>query len=288
MTQYKNIGVVGAGVMGTGVAQNLAQTGHQVVLLDTAREILERARTEIAKHLKLAALFDSVLRDADHAAILERIELTTDYDRLHDVDYVVENSTESWPVKQAVYPQLDRICREDCILAANTSAISITRLAGITQRPDRVIGLHFMNPVPQKPFVEVIRSRCTSEATILATMDFLGQMGKRAIVVNDMPGFVSNRVLMLMINEAIFVVQDDVASPAVVDEIFVKCVGHKMGPLATADLIGLDTVLRSLEVLYDSYQDAKYLPCPLLKQMVDAGLNGRKSGRGFFNYTAQG
>jgi 3-hydroxybutyryl-CoA dehydrogenase len=284
--KYETIGVVGAGVMGVGVAQNLAQTGHRVVLVDVAGDILDRARAEIVKSLRLAAMFDRALREANHTAILEHIELTTDYERLGNVDLVVENSTESWAVKQAIYPQLDRICREDCIFAANTSAISIARLAGTTRRPDRVIGMHFMNPVPLKTVVEVIRSAQTSDATVQVAKDFLQQMGKRAIIVKDMPGFVSNRVLMLAINEAISIVKDDVASAADVDEIFVKCFAHKMGPLATADLIGLDTILRSLEVLHESYGD-KYQACPLLVQMVEAGLLGRKSGRGFYDYTGQ-
>jgi 3-hydroxybutyryl-CoA dehydrogenase len=286
--KYRKVGVVGAGVMGVGVSQNLAQTGHQVVLVDIARAILERARAEIAKQLKGAALFNAELRHVSHAEILDRIELTTDYDRLRDVDFVVENGTESWLVKQDIYERLDRICREDCILAANTSAIPISRLASATRRPDRVIGTHFMNPVPQKPVVEVIMGRDTSAATMRATTDFLQQMGKRAIFVKDMPGFVSSRILMLTINEAILVVQDDVARPADVDEIFVKCFAHRMGPLATADLIGLDTVLQSLEVLYDSYNDPKFRPSPLLRQMVEGGLHGRKSGRGFFDYTGKG
>ncbi len=201
---------------------------------------------------------------------------------------MIENGTESWNVKQAIYARLELVCREDCIIAANTSAISISRLASTTRRPDRVIGMHFMNPVAQKPVVEVITGSNTSEVTVQAAKDFLQQMNKQAIFVKDMPGFVSNRVLMLAINEAILIVQDDVASPADVDEIFVKCVAHKMGPLATADLIGLDTVLLSLEVLQESYNDNKYRPCRLLRQMVDAGLHGRKSGRGFFDYTGRG
>jgi 3-hydroxybutyryl-CoA dehydrogenase len=282
--KYAAVGVVGAGVMGSGVAQHLAQTGHRVVLVDVAQEILARARAEISNKLRFAAMFDAALRKASLSAILDQIELTTDYGRLGGVDFVVENSTERWAVKQAIYPQLESACREECIFAANTSAISISRLADATRRPERVIGMHFMNPVPQKPVVEVVRGRQTSDATVQAAKDLLQQMGKRAIVVKDMPGFVSNRVLMLAINEAISVVQDEVASPADVDEIFVKCLAHKMGPLATADLIGLDTVLLSLEVLYESYNDSKYRPCPLLRQMVDAGLHGRKSGRGFFNY----
>jgi 3-hydroxybutyryl-CoA dehydrogenase len=282
--KYRKVGVIGAGVIGVGVAHSLAQTGHLVILIDISGQILDRARRDIARDLRYAALFDATIRKANHSEILSRIEFTTEYDRLNGVDMVVENSTESWDVKEWIYPQLDRICRPECIIAANTSAISITRLAATTQRPDRVIGMHFMNPVPQKSVVEVIKGWHSSEETVQAARDFLDQLGKQAIVVNDMPGFVSNRVLMLAINEAIFVLQDNVASPSDVDEIFVKCFAHKMGPLATADLIGLDTVLLTLGVLYESYNDSKYRPCPLLRQMVDAGLRGRKSGKGFFDY----
>jgi 3-hydroxybutyryl-CoA dehydrogenase len=283
--RYRKIGVIGAGVIGMGVAQSLAQTRHLVVLVDISEGILDRARRDIGNDLKFAALFDAKVREASHSEILSHIEFTTDYDRLNEVDMVVENSTESWSVKKSIYPRLDRICPPDCIVAANTSAISITRLAATTQRADRVIGMHFMNPVPQKKVVEVVKGWHTSEETVRAARSFLDQLGKRAIVVNDMPGFVSNRVLMLEINEAIFIVQDNVATPSDVDEIFVKCLAHKMGPLATADLIGLDTVLLTLEVLYQSYVDCKYRPCPLLRQMVDAGLRGRKSGKGFFDYS---
>jgi 3-hydroxybutyryl-CoA dehydrogenase len=282
--KYGKVGVIGAGVIGIGVAQSLAQTGHMVILIDISHDILERARRDIGKDLKFGALFDVKVREADHSEILSRIEFTTDYDRLSEVDMVVENSTESWSVKESIYPRLDRICRPNCILAANTSAISITRLAAATQRPDRVIGIHFMNPVAQKSVVEVIKGAHSSEETLQAVRSFLHQLGKRAIVVNDMPGFVSSRVLMLAINEAIFTVQDKVASPSDIDEIFVKCLAHKMGPLATADLIGLDTVLHTLDVLYQSYNNSKYRACPLLRQMVKAGIRGRKSGKGFFEY----
>jgi 3-hydroxybutyryl-CoA dehydrogenase len=283
--KYRRVGVVGAGVIGVGVAQTLAQTGHSVVLVDISEDILDEARGCIAKNLRFAALFDASLRMASHSEMLSRILFTTDYDQLAEVDLVVENSTENWSIKEPIYRSLDQICRSDCILAANTSAISISQLASVTQRPDRVIGMHFMNPVPQKAVVEVVRGVYTSDETVQAAKCFLEELSKRAVVVNDMPGFVANRVLMLAINEAIFVVHDNVAKPGEVDDIFVNCLAHRMGPLATADLIGLDTVLLTLDVLHQSYGASKYRPCPLLRQMVDAGLRGRKTGKGFFDYT---
>jgi 3-hydroxybutyryl-CoA dehydrogenase len=283
--KHQKVGVVGAGVIGVGVAQNLAQTEHEVVLIDVSEDLLRRAGKAIRKNLAFAALFDSRVRELSQSDVLGCIEFTTNYERLSDVDFVVENTTESWSVKKSIYPRMDQICRQDCILAANTSAITITRLASLTQRADRVIGMHFMNPVPQKTVVEVIKGWHTSEETLQAARVFLQRLGKRAIVVRDMPGFVSNRVLMLTINEAIFVVQDGVAPPSDVDEIFVKCFCHDMGPLATADLIGLDTILHTLDVLYQSFSDSKYRACPLLRQMVAAGVWGRKSGKGFFDYS---
>jgi 3-hydroxybutyryl-CoA dehydrogenase len=286
--EYALVGVVGAGVMGVGVAQSLVQAGRTVVLVDVQRDILEHAHSEIAKNLRFAAMFDPAMRAVSHSAMLDRIELTTDYERLKTADFVIENATESWAIKRVIYPALDQICAEACIVAANTSAISITRLASLTGREDRVIGMHFMNPVPQKRVVEVIRGAKSSDATTEAARQFLKQMGKDAIVVKDTPGFVSNRVLMLAINEAIAVVEEDIATPADVDRIFVECLAHKMGPLATADLIGLDTVLRSLDVLYESYNDTKYQACALLKRMVASGQYGRKSGQGFFDYTIAG
>jgi 3-hydroxybutyryl-CoA dehydrogenase len=281
------VGVVGAGTIGVGVAQTLAQNGNRVILVDLAADILNRARTDIRLGLRLAVLLKARARGDSDAEVLSRIEFTTDYDRLGDAELVVENSTEDWSVKESVYPVLDRTCPTDCILAANTSAITIGRLAALTGRPDRVIGMHFMNPVPQKPAVEVVRGPLTSDETMRAARSFLNRLGKTAIVVNDRPGFVSSRVLMLAINEAVFTVHENVATPDDVDAIFVKCFAHKMGPLATADLIGLDTVLRTLEVLQESFADTKFQPCPLLRQMVEAGLLGRKSGRGFYTYGDQ-
>ena len=281
------MGVVGAGVMGVGVAQNLAEMGHQVVLLDLTDEQLDKAHAAIRQNLRMRGFFTKSKEPKEQSeAVLRRINFTTDYDQFSRTDFVIENVVEKWEVKAEVYPRLDAICPPHCVFAANTSAISITRIASATKRPDRVLGMHFMNPVPLKSMVEVIKGYHTSDETLGRAQALLEAIGKEGIVVNDMPGFVSNRVLMLTINEAIFVVQDQVTTAENVDLIFKSCFGHKMGPLETGDLIGLDTILLSLEVLYEAYNDSKYRPCPLLKKMVSAGLFGRKSGRGFFNYEA--
>jgi len=282
--EITSVGVVGAGVMGSGVAQAVAQTGLPVTLLDVSQSVLDRSRAEIAQNVRLHGLLQRQQPAPDAAEILGHIHFTTDYAQLAGAEFVVENATESWEIKREIYPKLDAICAEPCVFAANTSCISITRLASTTKRPSQVLGIHFMNPVPLKSTMEVIRGHHTSDETLEIAKAFLAHMGKDCIVVNDMPGFVSNRVLMLTVNEAIFVVQDQVAPPEDVDAIFKKCFGHKMGPLETGDLIGLDTILCSLEVLYESYNDSKFRPCPLLKKMVDAGLHGRKSGEGFYRY----
>lgn len=279
------VGVVGAGVMGVGLGHNLAQTGHRVILVDISDEVLERAREEIRKNLRLYGMYRKDLKVADSKAVMDRITFTTDYGALSEADFVVENAVEKWDVKKEIYPKIDEICPQHAVFAANTSCISITRIGSVTKRPDRILGMHFMNPVPMKPMVEVIRGHHTSEETLATAKQFLTQMGKDGIVVNDMPGFVSNRVLMLTVNEAAFLVQDGVATAEQVDQLFKTCFGHPMGPLETADLIGLDTILYSIEVLHESYSDSKYRPCPLLKKMVDAGLFGRKSGKGFHDYS---
>jgi 3-hydroxybutyryl-CoA dehydrogenase len=278
------IGVIGAGVMGVGVAQDLAQHGRQVVLIDLDDGRLATARREIRGNLRLHGLLGQQRPAESSAAVLARITFTTAYDGLADVDFVIENVIERWPAKEQVYKRLDAVCPPACVFGANTSAISITRIGAATGRPDRIVGMHFMNPVPLKPMVEVIRGFHTSEQTLARALQLLASMGKEGIVVNDMPGFVTNRVLMLTINEAIFVVQDQVAPHEDVDRLFKSCFGHKMGPLETGDLIGLDTILYSLEVLYESYNDDKFRPCPLLRKMVDAGLHGRKTGHGFYTY----
>ena len=280
----KCIGVIGAGVMGVGVAQNLVEVGLDVVLLDLSEEILQQAMLQIKNNLRVRAMLGTTVRAGEIPALLNKIRCSTDYAALAGCDFIIENVVEKWPVKQAVYAQLEQVCAPDCIFAANTSAIPITRIGSATRRADKTIGIHFMNPVPMKSAVEVIKGFHTSEATIATTQGLLQRMGKECFLVNDSPGFVSNRVLMLTINEAVNLVAEGVSDAATVDQIFKSCFGHTMGPLETADLIGLDTILFSVEVLYDAFNDSKYRPSPLLKKMVDAGLHGRKSGQGFYNY----
>jgi 3-hydroxybutyryl-CoA dehydrogenase len=278
------IGVVGGGVMGTGVAQRLAQSGFEVVLIDTSEPALERARTEIRNNLRLHALISKSAPKGDIDTILARISFTTSYHALAHADFVIENVVEKWEVKKPVYALMEANCPSHCIFAANTSAIPITQIASATGRAPQVIGIHFMNPVPLKATAEVIKGFHTSQETIDATVGLLGRMGKGYVLVNDSPGFVSNRVLMLTINEAVNLVHEQVSSIEDIDRVFRECFGHKMGPLETADLIGLDTILYSIEVLQESFADSKYRPSPLLKKMVSAGLYGRKSGHGFYEY----
>lgn len=285
--EFTHVGVVGAGVMGIGVAQNLSETGHQVILIDIDEEQLKKAKESIRSNVRMNAFFKKKTVSEKPDAVLGRILFTTDYEQLRSSEFLIENVVEKPAIKEEVYRRIDTICQENCIFAANTSAISITRIASWTRRPDRVLGMHFMNPVPLKSMVEVIRGFHTSESTLNRARTLLAELGKEGIVVNDMPGFVSNRVLMLTINEAIYLVQDQVASAEDIDRLFKGCFGHKMGPLETGDLIGLDTILYSLEVLYESYNDDKFRPCPLLKKMVYAGLHGRKNGRGFYSYEGE-
>lgn len=284
----RHVGVVGAGVIGRGVAQDLAQTGHLVTLLDVSTEILDQARAEIARNIRFFHMVANTKERFDKTTVLQRIQFTTDYAPFATVDFVIENALEDWNIKAAIYGELDRSCRQDTVLAANTSAIPIGLIASATSRPDKVIGMHFMNPVPLKPAVEVIKGKATSQPTVDAARRLLAQMKKRAIMVNDSPGFVSNRVLMLTINEAVFLVKEQIASPPDVDDIFKHCFGHAMGPLETADLIGLDTILRSLDVLNNNLGGSKFEPCPLLREMVAEGKLGRKSGQGFYEYGLAG
>lgn len=284
----ERIGVVGAGTMGSGVAQLFAERGHEIVLVDVADHILESARDVIARNVRFAPLVRSGTPARDPEAVTGRILFTTDLEQLRTVQFLVENTTEDWEVKRPLYGELDALCAPEVPFGVNTSAIPITRVAAATSRPERVIGMHFMNPAPLKPTVELIRGHHTSDEALARTRALLDGVGKNHVVVNDSPGFVTNRVLMLTLNEAIFLLHEGVSSVADIDRLFKECFGHAMGPLETADLIGLDTVLLSLEVLHDNFNDPKYRPCPLLRKLVDAGLHGRKTGQGFHSYESEG
>ncbi|GAB3725735.1 3-hydroxyacyl-CoA dehydrogenase family protein [Amycolatopsis oliviviridis] len=277
------VGVVGAGVMGTGVAQNLATSGHEAVLIDVDPGKLADARDRIELECRMSRMLGGPEIDAE--AVLGRITFGTELELLAEAEVVIENITENWDLKSRLYPKLDEACKVDTVFVVNTSAIPITKVAALTQRQDKVMGVHFMNPVPMKPSCEFIPGYHTSESTKDIVRELLLSMGKKPIPVNDASGFVSNRVLMLTVNEAAFLVHEGVADAETVDEVFRGCFGHPMGPLETADLIGVDTILYSVEVLYDEFNDSKYRPCPLLKQMTAAGLHGRKSGKGFYNYS---
>ena len=280
----RRVGVVGAGVIGSGVAQALAQTEHEVIVVDVASDALAHAEAGIRRDVRFHHLVAGTNQQLDVDRVLERMTFTRDYEHLASAEFVIENVTESWAVKRSVYARLAKTCSVDTPLAANTSAIPISKIASVTPGSERVLGMHFMNPVPLKPAVEVIRGRDTSDRALSLGLALLRNMGKDAIVVGDSPGFVSNRVLMLAVNEAAFLVQEGVASAESVDDVFKRCFGHPMGPLETADLIGLDTVLRSIEVLHEELADQKYRPCPLLRSLVEAGALGRKSGSGFHEY----
>ncbi|MEU8180110.1 3-hydroxyacyl-CoA dehydrogenase NAD-binding domain-containing protein [Micromonospora sp. NPDC049044] len=279
-------GVAGAGVMGVGVAQNLATAGHEVILMDVDTGALDRARADITRNCRSSRLLGGPAVDPD--AVLGAITFGVGAPALAKAELVIENIVEDWATKRTLYGEMDEICGPGTIFVANTSAIPITRIGAATRRPEKVIGVHFMNPVPHKAVVELIPGLLTSTDTIDRTRTLLAEMGKRPVEVKDSCGFVSNRVLMPTINEAAFLVHEGVASAAAVDEVFRGCFGHPMGPLETADLIGVDTILYSIEVLYEHFGDPKYRPCPLLKQMTDAGLHGRKTGQGFYPYSTPG
>ncbi|MFP3419837.1 MAG: 3-hydroxyacyl-CoA dehydrogenase family protein [Bacillota bacterium] len=280
----KHIGVIGAGVMGADMALDLSANGYQVTLVDITEEKLNEALEKIKKTYQLVQFVRKKKISLSLENVLSQIQLTTSFEGLHDAHIVIENVTEDWEMKKPIYEKLRDICAKETIYFVNTSCISITKVGALMHYPEKVIGAHFMNPVPLKALVEVIRGKATSDDTVETAKGFLKSFDKTPVVVHDLPGFVSNRVLMLTINEAIWTVQDQVATPADVDKIFRGGFGHKMGPLATGDLIGLDTILNSLLVLYESYKDPKFRPCPLLVKMVDAGEYGKKSGKGFFQY----
>ncbi|WP_432470738.1 3-hydroxybutyryl-CoA dehydrogenase [Amphritea sp. HPY] len=276
-------GVVGAGQMGGGIAQVAACSGFDVVLFDLNDEALTRGVKAIGSSLARMVSKEKMTQvEAD--AALSRILQTTDMAAMSDVDIVVEAASEDEAIKKTIFRNLDEVCKPEAILATNTSSISITRLAAATSRPGQVIGMHFMNPVPMMQLVEIIRALQTDDAVFDAVKQLSLDMSKVPVDVKDAPGFVSNRILMPMINEAVFCRYEGLASAEEIDTVMKLGMSHPMGPLALADLIGLDTCLSIMEVLYDNFKDSKYRPCPLLVQMVDAGYLGRKSGRGFYNY----
>jgi len=277
------VAVLGAGTMGNGIAQVFAQNGHPVVLCDLDQRFLDRALSTIGKSLaKLAE--KGKITPADKDATLGRITTATELGAVAEADLVIEAVVENLAVKTEVFRELDRLTRPASLLASNTSSISITKLGAVTGRPDKVIGVHVMNPVPLMAVVEVIRGLATANETTKTVMDLATALGKTPVEVNDFPGFVSNRVLMPMINEAVFAVYEGVATPEAIDQVMKLGMNHPMGPLTLADFIGLDVCLAILNVLHDGLGDPKYRPCPLLKRMVDAGWLGRKSGRGFYTY----
>ena len=281
--EIKNVGVIGAGTMGNGIAHVFAKSGYSVTLVDIEQRFLDRGLQTITKNLD-REVAKAKLTDEQRNAALARISATTDRQQLAACDFIVEAASERFEIKSELFRDLDASCRPEVILASNTSSISITKLAAVTKRPDKVIGMHFFNPVPVMKLVEVIRGLATSDETYATVKQLAEKLEKTPVEVNDAPGFVSNRVLMPLLNEAMYTVMEGVATPAAVDEVFKLGMAHPMGPLTLADFIGLDVCLDIMRVMHSGLGDPKYRPCPLLIKMVDAGWLGRKSGRGFYQY----